>query len=172
MSDVFLGSLMLVPYDFAPRGFAFCQGQLLSISQNTALFSLLGTTYGGDGKVTFALPDLRGRVAISSGQGPGLQDYVLGESSGEENHTLSLGEMPQHTHQVFGSGLNGTASTANGNAFANGQKIYNNANPTQNAQLNPNAAGPAGNSAPHENTMPTLTLNWIIAMQGIFPSRG
>lgn len=171
MAQVFLGSLMLVPYNFAPTGFAFCSGQLLSIAQNTALFSLLGTTYGGDGKSTFALPDLQGRVPISAGQGPGLSLYDLGQEGGTETHTLIQSEMPLHTHQVHAAGLNGNVSSANGNVLANGQKIYENANPTLNAQLNPGAAGIAGGSLPHENMMPTLTLNWIIAMQGIFPAR-
>jgi microcystin-dependent protein len=171
MAEVFIGSLMLVPYNFAPKGFAFCQGQILAIAPNSALFSLLGTTYGGNGITNFALPDLRGRITNSSGQAPGLQNYDLGQADGEENHTLVLSEMPAHNHQVFGSGLNATVSQANGNALANGSKIYNNANPPLNATLNPKAAGPAGGSQSHQNTMPTLTLNWIIAVQGIFPQR-
>ena len=96
--DPFLGQLMLVPYNFAPRGWAFCNGQIMSIAQNTALFSLLGTTYGGNGQTTFALPDLRGRVAVSAGQGPGLQNYSLGEIAGSENVTLISSQMPAHTH--------------------------------------------------------------------------
>src|SRR5437588_3232683 len=108
MSEPFIAEIRIVPYNFAPRGWAFCNGQILAISQNTALFSLLGTTYGGNGQTTFALPDLQGRIAISSGQAPGLQNYDLGQAEGEENHTLLSSEMPAHTHQVFGSGLNAT----------------------------------------------------------------
>src|SRR5215475_4971153 len=100
MSEPFLGQIMLVPYNFAPRGWAFCNGQLLSISQNTALFSLLGTTYGGNGQTTFALPDLRGRVPLSSGQGPGLSNYNLGQSGGQETVTLTGNQMPAHQHAI------------------------------------------------------------------------
>jgi microcystin-dependent protein len=100
MSEPFIGQIILVPYNFAPRGWAFCNGQLLPIAQNTALFSLLGTTFGGNGQTTFALPDLRGRVPISSGQGPGLQDYDLGQVGGSETQTLTVSEMPIHTHQL------------------------------------------------------------------------
>jgi microcystin-dependent protein len=107
MSEPFIGEIRLFPYDFAPRGWAFCHGQLLSIAQNTTLFALLGTTYGGDGRSTFALPDLRGRVAVSSGEGPGLSAYELGGVGGVESVTLTEGEMPAHTHQVS---VNGRAS--------------------------------------------------------------
>src|ERR1044071_8835547 len=100
MSEPFLGQLLTVPYNFSPRGWAFCNGQILPIAQNTALFSLLGTTYGGNGQTTFALPDLRGRAAISSGQGPGLQSYDLGQVGGVENTTLNINQMPQHFHTV------------------------------------------------------------------------
>ena len=98
MSEPFLGQIILVPYNFAPRGWAFCNGQILPIAQNTALFSLLGTTYGGNGQTTFALPDLRGRVAISSGQGPGLSNYDLGQVGGTETETLTINQMPMHAH--------------------------------------------------------------------------
>jgi microcystin-dependent protein len=172
MASVFLGSLMCVPYNFAPAGFAFCRGQLMPISQNTALFSLLGTTYGGDGKSTFALPDLQGRVSISSGQGPGLQLYDLGEMFGEETVTLLQSEIPLHTHQVFGT--NQPATTAQPGSGLLGPapvSMYNTSLPSLDATLSFSALSVAGGSLPHENRMPYLTLNWIIALSGIFPSR-
>ena len=171
MADVFLGSLILVPFDFAPRGFALCQGQLLPISQNTALFSLLGTSYGGDGRTTFALPDLRGRVPVSTGQGPGLQPYTLGQTGGEETVTLTSDQMPAHTHS-FNAGIVPpiTTSTAAGNVLGQGAKIYTTGT-TPNAKMSPGALAATGGSQSHENRMPTLTMNWIIATQGIFPSR-
>ncbi len=171
MAEPFLGQLLLVPYNFAPRAWAFCQGQLLPISQNTALFSLLGTTYGGDGKTTFALPNLQGAIPIGAGQGPGLQLYDLGENGGASSITLTRAENPQHNHTPFsvsGRGFAPSSSPVN-NALADGATDYAPANSTLNAQL---AALPiAGGSQPHNNMMPYLTLNWIIAMQGIFPPR-
>jgi microcystin-dependent protein len=175
MAQVFLGSLMLVPYNFAPLGFLLCQGQLLPISQFTALFSLLGTTYGGDGKSTFALPDLRGRVPISAGQGPGLQSYDLGQNGGEETVALILSQMPAHSHS-FNAGTvpPTTTTTAANNVMGKGAKqIYNNTTPAQpNAPLSALGLASAGGNQIHENRMPTLTMNWIIATQGIFPPRG
>jgi microcystin-dependent protein len=167
--DPFLGQLMLVPYNFAPRGWAFCNGQIMSIAQNTALFSLLGTTYGGNGQTTFALPDLRGRVAISSGQGPGLQNYSLGEIAGSENVTLISSQMPAHTHVVGAS--TGSAQATPDNAFPGSDtstQIYDLAASTT---MNPQMIQPSGGSQPHENRQPYLALNYIIALQGIFPSR-
>jgi microcystin-dependent protein len=168
MSEPFLGQIILVPYNFAPRGWAFCSGQILPISQNTALFSLLGTTYGGNGQTTFALPDLRGRVAVSAGQGPGLSDYSLGEVDGVENVALTTNQMPMHNH-----GLNATLSDpstqkpssaylANGNAYsASGPDTV----------MGPQAVALTGGSQPHENRPPLLCLNYCIALEGIFPSR-
>jgi len=168
----FVGSLMCVPFNFAPVGWALCAGQLMPISQNTALFSLLGTTYGGDGKSTFALPDLQGRYAVSSGQGPGLQLYDLGQESGEETNTLLPSEIPIHSHQVFGT--NQPSSTAQPAGALIGPapvSIYNNTAPPLDAHMSSNMLSPAGGSQPHENRMPFLALNWIIALQGVFPSR-
>ncbi len=171
MSEPFIGEIRLFPYDFAPRGWAFCHGQLLSISQNTTLFALLGTTYGGDGRVTFALPDLRGRVAVSSGEGPGLSAYELGGVGGVESVTLTEAELPAHTHQVSVNGASGGSSKP-GNRYlgrASGATAY--AATANGTTLNPDAVVPAGGSQPHENRPPHLTLNYCIALAGIFPSR-
>jgi len=167
--EPFLGQLMLVPYNFAPQGWAFCNGQIMSIAQNSALFSLLGTTYGGNGQTTFALPDLRGRVAVSSGQGPGLQNYSLGEVAGSESVTLISTQMPAHTHLVGAS--TGSAQATPDNAFPGSDtstQIYDLAASTT---MNPQMIQPAGGSQPHENRQPYLVLNYIIALQGVYPSR-
>jgi len=167
MSEPFIGQLMLVPYNFAPRGWAFCQGQLLPIAQNTALFSLLGTTYGGNGQTNFALPDLRGRVPISSGQGPGLSNYDLGQMGGNETVTLTTGQIPAHNHAInANSGDANDGSPAN--SFPAGGGAYNSA---ANAAMNQAMASTVGGNQPHENRPPYLTLNWIIALEGIYPSR-
>lgn len=169
--DPFLGEIALVGFNFAPVGWAMCNGQLLPISQNVALFSLLGTFYGGDGVNTFALPDLRGRMAIHSGQGPGLSSYVQGQLGGTEVVTLTAAQMPQHTHQLTGSSSNGTSNSpvnAVPAVQANGVPVYS---ATPNANLSPNAIGLAGGNLPHSNLQPYLSLNYIIALQGIFPSR-
>lgn len=169
MAEVFLGSLMCVPYNFAPKGFAFCLGQLLPISQNTALFSLLGTTYGGDGRSTFALPDLQGRVSVSSGQAPGLSIYDLGSLGGTSSVSLQTSEMPGHNHSIVGTTALPNQSHALGAVPAR-KNLYGNS--VQGiTQLAPNALGVVGGSQSHENLMPTITLNWIIALTGIFPSR-
>jgi microcystin-dependent protein len=170
MSDPFLGELKLFPYNFAPRGWAFCNGQILSIAQNTALFSLLGTTYGGNGQTTFALPDLRGRVPISSGQGPGLSSYSLGQVGGSENETLLIQQMPAHTHLVQATTEHATRSQPGGKVpAAVSAGAYG--GPATDATMAPNMIGMAGNSQPHNNLSPYLTLNWCIALTGIFPSR-
>jgi len=170
MSEPFIGEIRLFPYDFAPRGWAFCHGQLLSIVQNTSLFALLGTTYGGDGRITFALPDLRGRVAVSSGQGPGLSAYELGGVGGAESITLTEAELPTHTHQVS---VNGRASSSSkpGNHYLGRASSGTAYASTVNGTLNPDAVVPAGGGEPHENRPPHLTLNYCIALAGIFPSR-
>jgi microcystin-dependent protein len=175
----YLAALMLFASNFAPRSWAFCQGQILSISQNTALFSLLGTTYGGNGQTTFALPDLRGRVAVGTGQGPGLSNVSLGEMSGEPTHTLITTEMPSHTHTITVRAVAsaGTTNTpAAGNSLAtlvdsrnNGLNVYSNAAPDTN--LGSGTAGNTGGSQPHNNMQPYLGMNYIICLEGIFPSR-
>lgn len=168
MAEPFIGQLMLVPYNFVPRGWAACDGSLLSIAQNSALFSLLGTTYGGNGTTTFALPDLRGRAPVSQGQGPGLQPYTLGETGGAESVTLLAAQMPAHNHLVHaqtGDANDGSPQ----NALPAGQGSYQTGAP--NATMNSGMIAPAGGSQPHENRPPFLALQWIIALQGIFPSR-
>ena len=173
MSQPFVAQLMLVPYNFNPRGWAFCAGQLLPISQNTALFSLLGTFYGGDGKSTFGLPNLQGRVPIGFNQGPGLSDYALGQFGGEENVSLLTSEIPVHTHTFSGSGgPGGSSSPVNGTpARLIGGTPYAPSNASLTQQMNVAMIQPAGSSFPHNNLMPYLTLNWLIALQGVFPAR-
>lgn len=169
-SEPYLGEIIAVPYNFAPRGWAFCQGQLLSIAQNQALFALLGTTYGGNGVNTFALPDLRGRSALSSGQGPGLSNYTLGQNGGEESVTLLVSQMPAHNHTVQASTAIGNQASPAGNAWAAQGRapIYS---ATANTTMSPGSTSLAGGSQPHDNRSPYLTLNYVIALQGIFPSR-
>ena len=166
-STPYIGEIMPVPYNFAPRGWAFCHGQLLPINQNQALFSLLGTTYGGNGQTTFALPDLRGRVAISSGQGPGMSDYSLGERAGAESATLSINELPTHGHAVSAAGLATDPSPA-GNlpAVQKGHQIYA---PAPGSSLAADTVASRGGSQPHNNMQPYLCINYVIALQGAFP---
>ncbi len=165
--EPFVGQLMCVGFNFAPRNWAFCAGQLMPIAQNTALFSLLGTQFGGDGRVTFGLPDLRGRVPVGQGQGPGLSSYIIGETAGSETVTLTTPQIPLHTHAVnANSGDAVEASPAN--AFPSAGGAYN----TQsNAAMNPGMVGAAGGNQPHANMQPYLVLNWIIALSGVFPPR-
>jgi microcystin-dependent protein len=166
----FVGEMIWVPYNFAPKGWAFCNGQILSIASNTALFSLLGTQYGGDGKSTFALPDMQGRVMLNSGQGAGLSDYVQGETGGEATHTLLQNEMPAHSHGFRASPATGTATTPANTMYgqSGSMKLYGQ-NPA--ASMSVNALVTAGSGQPHNNMMPYGTLNCIIALQGIFPAR-
>lgn len=162
----FVGEMIWVPFNFAPTGWALCNGQILPISQNTALFSLLGTQYGGDGKSTFALPDMRGRVMINAGQA----NYVQGETGGEATHTLLQSEMPAHSHGFQASTVTGSGTTPSGNLYGQSAsaKQYGQ-NPT--TSMSANALGSAGSGQPHNNMMPYGTLNCIIALQGIFPAR-
>lgn len=166
----FVGEMIWVPYNFAPTGWHLCDGTLLSISQNTALFSLLGTQYGGNGTTNFALPDMQGRVMINAGQGPGLSNYVQGESGGEATHTLTESEMPAHNHAFRASPATGTVTTPAGNMYgqSGSMKLYG-TNPA--ATMSSNALGTAGGGQPHNNMMPYTTLNCIIALTGVFPSR-
>ena len=171
--DPLLASLLLFAGNFAPRGWAFCQGQLVAINQNQALFSLLGTTYGGDGRTTFALPDLRGRVPIGMGQGPGLSLINLGEVGGVENINLTVNQMPQHSHTLNGhKALGDTSDPTNAipaNTGALDREYKGNTAP--NAVMNAAAIGTSGSSQPVTIRNPYLGMNYIIAMQGIFPSR-
>ena len=178
----YIAEIRLFAGNFAPRGWAFCNGQILSIAQNTALFALLGTTYGGNGQTTFALPDLRGRVAVGPGQGPGLPAVNLGQMSGEPNHTLIITEMPAHNHvaqvtvraydEGFGGGGSSSVPTNNVWSSVASGSPYNN---TSNTAMNPGAVqtviGIAGGSQPHNNMQPYLGVNYIICMEGIYPSR-
>jgi microcystin-dependent protein len=173
MSDQFVAEIRIFPFNFAPKGWAFCDGQLMPISQNTALFSLLGTFYGGDGKSTFALPNMQGNAPIQQGQGQGLSLYDLGESSGVETVTLLQTEMPVHTHIVSNAPTLGSADTnvvtANSFGKSSNGNVY--LAPAALTQMAPQAVSLAGGGLPHNNMMPYLTLNYCIALQGIFPAR-
>jgi microcystin-dependent protein len=173
MSDQFVGELRLVGFNFAPVGWALAQGQLIAISQNTALFSLLGTQYGGDGKTTFALPNMQGNVAIGAGQGPGLSLYNQGETGGSQTVKLLTSEIPQHSHTFLADSLSATTSDGAGAAFAITAATAPIYAPIGGAeqQLNQSFLTNSGASQGHNNMMPYLTLNWIIALQGVFPSR-
>ncbi len=176
MSSPFLAEIRIFGFNFPPRGWAFCDGQLMSISQNTALFSLLGTTYGGDGKSTFGLPNLQGSAPMHSGQGPGLSQRFLGETGGEQTVTLLQTEMPAHAHGAQGfsgaGGQNPGPADTWSDANQRGITTYapSNANGA-NVQMSPLALSIAGGDQPHNNMMPYLTLNFCIALQGIFPAR-
>jgi len=171
MSNPFIGEIRMVGFTFAPRGWALCNGQIMSIAQNTALFSLLGTTYGGNGQTTFALPDLRGRVPIHFGQGPGLSSYVQGEVAGTENVTLLQAQIPAHTHTVACSSDDPTTADPN-NAFPSTPttKIYA-SSATAGRAMNPGILSIIGGNQPHSNLQPFLVINFCIALEGIFPSR-
>lgn len=174
MAEPFLGEIRTFGFNFPPIGWALCNGQLMSISQNTALFSLLGTFYGGDGIRTFALPDLQGRVGIHMGTGPGLSTYVIGEQGGTENVTLLENEMPAHNHVVAansGGGNSLVPTSCVWSADASGGSAPYSSN-TPNTSMVANAIGTAGGNQPHSNLQPFLALNYCIALAGIFPSRG
>lgn len=174
MSDQFVAEIRIFPFNFPPSGWAFCNGQLMPISQNTALFSLLGTTYGGDGKSTFALPNMQGSVPIQPGQGAGLSLYDLGQASGTETVTLLVSEIPIHTHTLMASGFQGDKRVPEPTAClaaSTGGALYAQPNAQQLVPMAPQALPPAGGGLPHNNLMPYLTLNFCIALQGIFPPR-
>ena len=164
MAEPFLGEIRLMSFNFAPKGWALCNGQLLPISQNQALFSLFGTVYGGDGRVNFGLPNLQGRCSIHVGSG-----FTQGQAGGETNHTLSVQEMPQHVHQLSASEVDGDTPIPIGGAlgaFSNGYRDATNL-----VAIAPATISNAGASQPHENRQPLLTLSYAVALQGIFPSR-
>lgn len=170
MSEPFLAEVRIVGFNFAPRGWAFCDGQILPINQNQSLYSLLGTTYGGDGRTSFALPDIRGRVPIHVGRSNGGQHHSEGQKSGEETHTLSVNEMPQHRHILRGTtATNGNPDPTNRLLANPGTQVYN--QPQDLTSLAANNVTHVGGSQAHDNMQPYLALNFCIALQGLFPSR-
>jgi microcystin-dependent protein len=174
MADPFVAEIRIFPFNFAPKGWAWCDGQLLPLSQNTALFSLLGTTYGGNGKSNFALPDLQGRAPMHPGQGPGLSLHDLGETGGSETVSLLESEIPSHSHGVMSAPtiISADSSIPPGNAFAKSSQgnVYT---PFANGvSMHPSTVPPAGGDQPHNNLMPYLTFYFNIALQGVFPPRG
>jgi microcystin-dependent protein len=171
MSNPYVGEIRLFAGNFAPAGWALCNGQLMAISENDALFTLIGTTYGGDGESTFGLPDLRGRIPLHAGQGPGIgQSYTLGELSGVEEVTLTAQQMPVHTHAVLASTDSATTTTPAGNvpAASPGLRPYLSIAPD--VTLAFQSVGAAGGSQPHANLMPTGVVNYIIALLGVYPA--
>jgi microcystin-dependent protein len=164
VAEPFLSEIRLMSFVFPPKGWALCDGQLLPINQNQALFSLLGTTFGGDGRVNFALPDLRGRLPIHFGS-----FHTLGERAGEENHTLISTEMAAHAHPVSASNADPNQGLPTGNMWANGSGAYSSSAPD--GAMNPASISGAGGSQPHTNLQPFLVMNFVIALQGIFPSQ-
>ena len=171
MADPFLAEIRIFPFNFPPKGWATCDGQILPISQNTALFSLLGTTYGGDGKSTFALPNLQGRTPLHPGQGQGLSLYDLGQVGGEDTVTLLQGEIPLHPHSLSASQADALEPSPAGQQFATGIGVNYYAAPGRITPLNLLALPIAGGSQPHNNRQPYLTLLFCIALQGVFPPR-
>lgn len=166
MAEPFLSEIRIMSFDFAPKGWALCNGQLLPINQNQGLFSLLGTTFGGDGRVNFALPDYRGRVPMHVGSG-----HILGERGGEQAHTLSISEIPTHTHVLQASNADGTVAVPSNTVMLGNSKNYEAYRPLSSATtLQPATAGSAGGSQAHINMQPFLTVSFCIALQGIFPS--
>ncbi|MFA6116972.1 MAG: tail fiber protein [Sphingomonas sp.] len=177
MSNPFLGEIRMFAGNFAPRGFALCAGQLMSIAQNDALYALIGTTYGGDGQVTFGLPDMRGRLPINQGQGPSLSNYVIGQMAGTESVTLTVQQMPAHSHLLSATTATGSQPAPTNTSFTatllGTAELYAvpGANPLKQGALNTNSISALGGNQPHENRMPALVINFIIALEGVFPSR-
>ena len=173
MADPYIGEIKMFAGNFAPRNYSFCNGQLLPIQQNTALFSILGVTYGGDGKATFALPNLQGRVPMFWGNGPGLSQHYIGEMSGEASVTLLTSEMPAHSHSLNcnenGDGGSNPQSAAFTGEERGGENVY--ASQTPSVQMSPQGVGNIGDSQAHNNMQPYLGLNFIIALAGMFPPR-
>jgi microcystin-dependent protein len=165
MAEPFLSEIRIVSFNFAPKGWAFCNGQFLPINQNQALFALLGTTFGGNGQTTFALPNLQGRTPIHVGSG-----HTLGEQGGEQAHTLSIAELPSHSHLVNASGADGALAVPTNNYWGSHSERPYTANLINAVAMNPSVIGSTGGSQPHLNMQPFLTLNFCIALQGIFPS--
>ncbi len=172
MSDPFVAEIRIFPFNFAPKGWAVCNGQLMAISQNTALFSLVGTTYGGDGLSTFALPNIQGRAVMQQGQGPGLSSRSLGESGGEDTVTLLASEIPAHSHSLQASADDADLSAPTAaRSLATSQGGFAYAPAAGLTPLSAQALAPTGGGLPHNNLQPYLTLTFCIALQGIFPPR-
>lgn len=166
MGTPFLGEIKMVTFNFAPRGWTLCNGQIMPINQNQALFSLLGTTYGGNGQTTFALPNLQGRIAVHQ---TGNGNFVLGESGGESGHTLAIGEIPSHTHIAQSGGTGSSGALSPGNVPGQTSKPFYSPNGT--VVMNPAAVVSAGQNQPHDNMAPYLVINFVIALAGVFPSQ-
>jgi len=176
MSEPFVGEIRMFGGNFAPRGWALCDGQLLSVSQNDALFSLLGTIYGGDGRTTFGLPDMRGRLPVHMGQGPGLSARPIGQRIGTEYVTLTSNQIPDHDHPFYGSSHNASSATISGHVYSTvptNDLFYAPAHsdPSRNVSLYPGTISNTGGSRQHSNQMPALAVSFIIALVGIYPSR-
>lgn len=169
-TDPYIGQIKVFGFNFPPRFHAFCDGQLLPINQNQALFSLLGTQYGGNGTTNFALPDLRGRAAIHQGQGPGLSSYIIGQTTGEENHTLTINEMPMHQHQAVASNNNADQTYPPNNLWAKGGSDAG-FSATGGGVMAAQSMTNTGSSQSHNNMAPFTVVNYSIALTGIFPSR-
>jgi len=173
--DPFVAEIRIFPFNFAPKGWAWCDGQLLPLSQNTALFSLLGTTYGGDGKSNFALPDMQGNAPIHAGRGPGLSLYDLGQTGGTGTVTLLQSEIPAHSHAMLSAPtiIAADSNLCTGNSLGKSSQgsAYVPFSAQNVVQLSPNALAPAGGSLPHNNMQPYLTFYFNIALQGVFPPR-
>jgi microcystin-dependent protein len=175
VADPFVAEIRIFPFNFAPRGWAFCDGQLLPLSQNTALFALLGTTYGGNGMSNFALPDLQGRAPMHPGQGPGLSLHDLGETGGSETVTLLESEIPSHAHTVTAATNPALLAVPSANVSLARSRTVSAYQTTTNSNLTamaPEALAPAGGDTPHNNLMPYVTFNFCIALQGVFPPQG
>ena len=172
MSEPFLAEVRMVGFNFAPRGWAFCDGQILPINQNQSLYSLLGTTYGGDGRTSFALPDLRGRTPIHVGASDGGTHHSQGQKSGEETHTLAVNEMPIHTHSLQASTNAATADDPTGQVLSKSrERSYANYSPAQAVDMGASSVANVGGGQAHENMQPYLAVNFCMALQGLFPSR-
>ena len=170
MSQPYVGEIRMVGFNFAPTGWALCQGQLMAIAENDVLFALIGTTYGGDGQTTFALPDLRGRVPIHQGQGSGLTNRTIGEAGGQEAVTLTTPQMPVHTHTPSASPNPGTTTSPVGNTWASSPSVAAYTNQAANTPMSAQALATVGSGQPHENMAPFLTVNFVISLFGVFPS--
>lgn len=171
MADPFVGEIRMAGFNFAPRGWGFCNGALVSIAQNEVLFVLIGTTYGGDGQTTFALPNLAGRLPLNQGQGPGLSPRTIGDMGGAEQVTLNSQQIPSHTHALAAASAGTRTSSAAGNLLGSGEADIYSRGSGQPVALSPNQLSAAGGSQPHTNLQPALAVNFFIAFEGIFPSR-